>query len=93
MEALAITTDKKWQEKLISPGERALLCDMMVASVCSADLGFQQLVNALSTFACPFSMSWVFQGCKALLLSKKNQTHFNIFYVYLVQPDVAGVQA
>ncbi len=45
VEALAVTTDEKWRAKSISPGDRALLCDMMIASVCSADLSFQQGVS------------------------------------------------
>lgn len=44
VEALASKTEACWQARTISPGERALLCDVMIAAVCSADLGFQQPV-------------------------------------------------
>lgn len=44
VEALAHKTDECWRSRSISPGERALLCDMMVASASSADLRFQQQV-------------------------------------------------
>ena len=52
VEALAATTDEKWRAKSISPGDRALLCDMMIASVCSADITFQQGVSV--AFMNPF---------------------------------------
>lgn len=51
VQALAATTEEKWRSKSISPGERALLCDMMIASVCTASIAFQQGVGlALSGF-------------------------------------------
>lgn len=64
VEALAATTDEKWRAKSISPGDRALLCDMMIASVCSADLSFQQGVSVIYLLLADVSQSCI---SKALL--------------------------
>ena len=45
VEAVAVQTERCWSARAISPGERALLCDMMIAAVCGAELEYQQKVR------------------------------------------------
>ena len=78
VQALAEKTDASWQARTISPGERAVLCDMMITSVCSADADFQRGVSFtfLSSTEQIFSCfhSWVSQGCH-LLDTCKSASH------------------
>jgi hypothetical protein len=65
VQALAEKTDESWKSRSISPGERALLCDMMIASVCSADPDFQRgvtpshLRQLLSTRSATYSIQYL----------------------------------
>ena len=47
VQALAAKTEEYWQKGFLSPGERAKLCDLMIASVATADTAFQQEVSHL----------------------------------------------
>lgn len=52
VEALAAKTEECWRARTISPGERALLCDMLIAAVSGADPGFRQQVAAICSEQC-----------------------------------------